>query len=671
MRGLEVEKVSKMPAKYCYPMRVKEGSNMLKAHVFVATISAVSMVLQPVAYGQAQKNWAAQALKQYVRQNQRGGKSVTVREFWNKNKAKMHPDWQKKFFPAVNLQKDERLPRMDVISVKGPGGTSSARLILTLANKKTISVEFLGGESKFARVNGQNISYEDFYHGEGLMQKLTHDPVIKAESQRIKKMALKSSIVPSYALFRNMTAQERADYFLNLRIVVQAAGEVTNRAFERAARGESASFIQLLLEKAYANNLPQSWVGKRCIIAGYVGNYVQDREGSTKGDIYCDHTKAISNFAALTAMSGLTPNKTSESVYNGSCSSGSLRCNPFVYGFDRGSGSTCVKIDRHSSSYQQATRTCDKASPLRPESLAADSEAMIKTLLGKENKAADTYFKDGKVISEEKYNELMNTVVKDFDTFISEAIGICGDAKNLSGNTNFGEKNQGDACTVLKNRKLAFEEGFGLLKGKYEKPTPVPAPPVTQPPIADEGQCKTADGSPGFYDSKCRCLKPGEGEAGPTEAPEVKNGKCTPAVAVVPAPVPVKKDDCSNRPQMDVAADRNGKMDCVPRSADLGGGKVAGKDRNDRSEFDCSIICPVLVGGLFLFAAYKFTKSNQHNNPGTYVPPVPGPLPAPPPQPTPITEVPAIVPTLPIPNPAGSETPSTATPSPTTGVGTR
>ncbi len=629
----------------------KDGLYMLKARLFIATISMVSFVFQPLAYGQTQENWAAEALKKYVKQNQKMGQNMTVKEFWEKNKRSLHPEWQKQFFPSVNIQKDERLPQMEVITIKGPNGNDTARLLVTLANNKTISIEFLGGQEKYVRINNQAISYNDFYYGNGMYEKMIEDSVVKQESTRVKELALKSSIVPSYQLFVKMTSRERAEYFLNVRHVLQAAGEVNNRAFESSNKEESASFIDLVLEKAYAANVPKNWVGKKCIVGGYVGNYTRDKDGT-----YCDHTQALKNFAGMNALNNLTQNNTSKSSYDNSCGTGSLRCQPFVYGFERGHGQTCVKIDRRAASYQQATRTCDKASPLRQESLAADTEAMIKTLLSKENKEAAPYFKDGAVVSEEKYNELMGTVVKDFNLFIDEAIGTCADSKNLNGTTNFGEKYQGDACSVLKNRKLAFEEGFARLKGKYDKPTPTPAPP---PPIA-ERECKK-EGDP------CE-VKPGGGR-----------GRCDQelnCVAVVPLPVAPREVECGPQMERAPAANADGKINCVGRAAALP--KPETKKKKDRdSGFDCSIICPLGVLAIFGAAAYYFTRSKQVNTPGTYIPPVPGPLPGPPPQPTPVTPVPPItpivpiIPTLPIPAPAVSETPPGASPGGPTGVGTR
>lgn len=622
---------------------------------FVA-FSLVSLALQPVAFGQTQEKWANKAIQDFVKQNKRGTKRITVKEFWEQNKTKLNPHWQKEFFPAINIEKDEMLPEMDLVTVKGPGGQETLRLVLTLANKKTVSIEFLGGQEKFARINNQVISYQDFYEGTGFMEKITQDPVVQQQARAVQQKAARASILPSYALYSSLTGREKAEYFANVRFLIEAADQVVQEAsgVANSQKKESASFIQLLLEKAYANNTPRSWLGKGCIVGGYVGKYIQDRGGDTKGSIYCSHTEAIENFANTNASKGMTQNRVSGSVYDNSCGSGNLRCNPFVYGYDRGHGSLCVRVDRRADSFQRATQTCDNASPLRRNSLASDTEAMIKTLLGKENKSSAEFFKDGKVISEEKYNELKNSVVKEFDLFINEALATCG--ANKDGTTRFGEKNQGGACKSLYERKLAFMEGFELLKGKYDKPTPTPAPPVTVPPIANEPD-------------PCRGMPP-------EKAAELKNSDGSPRCpgAVVPPPPVATKPDCNPMmtPDRAPAADSKGEMNCVPRAAPIGGTDGGKKDRErKKGGFDCSFICPLGVMALFGFAAYKFTRSKQTNKPMDYTPPTPPPVLPPAPQPPSVTPVPPISPILPAPAPTGGETAPSAQPGGPSGMGTR
>jgi hypothetical protein len=174
-------------------------------------------------------------------------------------------------------------------------------MVITLPNKKTVSVEILNGEGRFARINNQVVSYEDIYSGEKFYEKLAQDSVVQGEMARVENLALNSSMLPNYRTFVRMTPRERAVYFVNMRIVLQAAAEVNRRAFEASQKKESASFINLLLEKAYAaSNDPSNWVGKRCIVAGYVGTYTKD----SSGHIFCDHEQALKAFEAKNTLNG-------------------------------------------------------------------------------------------------------------------------------------------------------------------------------------------------------------------------------------------------------------------------------------------------------------------------------------------------------------------------------
>lgn len=636
---------------------------MPKVHLLVASVSIISMVLQPVAYGQTQVNFAAQALKQYVKQNQKSGKAITVKEFWNKNKTKLHPDWQEKFYPGIELQKNEAVPQMEVISVKGPGGKDTARLVITLASKKTISMEYLGAKDKFARINNQVISYNDLFTGDGLMEKLSQDSVVRGEMERNTTAAIKASMTLPYQTFVKMTPRERAEYFVNLRHVVQAATEVSYikiNSKPTEAKEEKTSFIQFLLEKAYAaSNQPDT-----CIIAGYVGEEV---EIQVKGKIdrYCDHTKGLSRTAQDIREEGsastITRQSTMMTAARGSCASNEVHCNPFIFGFQRAGGqSMCVTAERKNPVFQVATKTCNERSPLRPGSLAADTQAMIASLLSKsQNKSEEEirklYFdKDGKVIDAKTYKELMDTVVADFDKFIDRGLATCG----IRGFTGAGvkghsiDKNMDSACTALYERKLAFDQGKKLIEGKYDNPSPTPAPiaPLPDPvkPICEQPgdtcELKAAQDGRGICNQELKC------------------------VAVVPAPnEPPKENACG--PMMEPDFDASGKPVCVGRSAVAMYKKNTEKLKKKNDEWSCGIICPLAIGALFVGASYMFTKSNQKNKPGVYIPPAPpGPF-TPIPQPTPITPVPPLIPTLPPPLPATAETPSTATPSPAPAAG--
>lgn len=633
---------------------------MQKARFFVVIVAIFSMVLQPLAYGQSQKNWAEQALKEYVSQNRKLGKSLTVKEFWEKNKSKFSPEWQQKFIPSIQMQKDERLPEMEVISVKGPNRNDRARVILTLANKKTISMEFIGTQDKFLSVNGQVVSYEEFYYGQPLIDKISQDPVIKAENDRIKKMALKASMIPSYEVFSKMTPRERAMYFINMRSVLQAAGRVNDLAFKNSQKKETGSILPLLLEKAFAgpeeyaqSRDPKQWIGKKCIVAGYVGEYVNDASGT-----YCSSDKAIQNFSTLT-KGPFKQNKVADSVLNHGCETGHIGCNPFTYGYERnGSGkSICIKVERSAgSAFQSATKQCDSRSPLRQESLAADTEAMIKTLLSKENKELAEYFKPDGKISKAKYDELNDTVVKDFNTAIEQAIATC---------SGFGESGQGEACTTLINRKTAFNNAFEAMRNRIENQTPPITPPQAETGCKNVGEsCVVNTGStsqPGKCNQNKKCEPLNRPPCGGFELPIAQEPPTTaPATPPPPAPVPAPQERQRCGPA--VAVETTSAVEAVQVSSSRA--QELPKDRRERKDKSSSwgAYLPWVLGGVIglgaVWAGHKFIKSNQKNNPVGAIPSAPPPLPLIP-QPVPIAAPQPISSTLPIPNPAVPTIPET------------
>lgn len=621
---------------------------MLKARLFVATVSFVSLTLQPVAYGQNQQNFAATGLKKFVNQNQKSGKPVTVKEFWEKNKSKLHPEWQKSFYPSVELLRDERIPEMEVISVKGPNGQDTARLVIALPNKKTISIEMLGGTEKFVRINNQVLSYNEFYNGEAFMQKMVQDPVVKLEGQRLRNLTLKKSIVPSTKIFAKFTPFERAQYFLNLRLLVESAQAVQEEALEKANKEQAStapSFIDLLLEEAYAQQgsvPPSAWVGNPCVVAGNVGKYI--REGNRT---FCDYRSSVANFQSTASRIGKSDSNTAKSVAGGSCPASQVRCNPFVYGFERSGGqSLCVPVGR-SADYQQATRTCNVRSPLKTP---ADTQAMIESLLKKEGKNAAEYFENG-LMKESKVAELNEGVIKEFDVFIEDALMVCRTQGNIADKTNFGEKFQSDACNVLNERKMAFEAGVAILRGRHETPpTPgpiapgpgcvpetaptapppptapvvTPCPPVTAPPVAqregDNCEREEANGS----QSRGRW----------------QGGVC---VAVVPAVAVI--DQCNVWSGMQEGVAQDGSRFCGGVADRIRSPAAAGERtrRSDNLFGACGIICPLAVFGIVAGGIWHLTKSKQKNTPVDHVPAAPPPgLPNVPPQPTMPVPVPAL-----------------------------
>jgi len=589
----------------------------MRGRFFILGVSLVSMVLQPVAYGQQQANWAADALRVFVQQNHKGGKPLTVKEFWERQRRQLDPYWQRQFAPPMNLMGNEPMPKMDVITIKGPQGQDSARLMMSI-NGKTVSMEYLGGQEKFARINSVTISEKDFYGVEGMMEKLQDDPVFAAESKRVQDKALRADIMPSYETFKKMTPRERAVYFVNLRLVIEAAQKVLeeDRAKEQAFNF-SSPYIEFLLEVAYANGKVQK--GDPCIVQGYVGVW----QGKNKSDKYCSHEMGL-----IDAQNRNVNQTNVQRAMARLCPTGQSPCNPFVYGFPartvgQTSEGSCISYvntrGRPQTDFQNATRVCDSRMPLRtsdPGLLAKDSQQMIASLLAVDgdkstiaNKIREYFAADGRVLSKEKYDEIKNSVAADFYQFIDAGIATCDKTSDGRGTP---DPNQGSACSVLRTRRLAFQSYIENLK--YVEDPKGPTPPIageTKPP------CKEGE-------------KEFEGKCVPTSVPPV---------AQTPAP---GEDDCKARGL--VAQKHDDKVVCVPSAGKLPERNVAGREDRRRSVFPW--LAAGLTAGIFigLIALIRRGSKARLSGPKPADPVAPVPLPPAPPPPGPVVPPPPLTP---------------------------
>ncbi|MFN8792146.1 MAG: hypothetical protein ACK5Y2_11890 [Bdellovibrionales bacterium] len=588
----------------------------MRGRLFILGVSLVSMVLQPVAYGQQQANWAAEALRVFVQQNQKGGKPLTVKEFWERQRGQIDPYWQRKLAPPMKLMGNEPMPKMDVITIKGPQGQDSARLMMNV-NGKTVSMEYLGGKEKFARINSVVISEQDFYGVEGMMEKLQDDPVFAAESKRVEQKALRADIMPSYEAYKSMTPKERAVYFVNLRLVVEAAQKVLDEKREKEqASSFSVPYVEWLLEVAHAQ---RNVKGDPCIVQGYVGVWT----GKNKNDKYCSQEMGM-----IHAQNSNVKQTRVQQTISSLCPKGQSPCNPFIYGFP--AGGSCIAYEntrgRPQTDFQRATSVCDSRMPLRqsnPALLAKDSQQMVASLLAAgEDKSAiadkiRTYFTaDGRVVSKEKYDEIKNTVVADFYQFIDAGIATCDLTSDGRGTP---DPNQGSACQVLRTRRLAFQSYIEQLK--FVEDPKGPTPPIvgeTKPP------CKEGE-------------KEHEGKCVPTAVPPV---------AQTPTP---GEDDCKAR---GLEPSRNdGKIECVPVAAALPTDRrVAGReDRRRGSAFPW--LAAGLTAGIFI-GLIALIRRGSKAKPGGPIPAQPvAPVPLPPAPPPPGPAVPPPPPLTPPPQP--------------------
>ncbi len=558
----------------------------MRAKSLIISISMASMVFQPLAMAQQNKQQAQQSLKEFVRVYQPKGKPVTMKKFWDQNKKNFNPYWQKAFYPSVELQKNNKLPKMEVIDIKGPQGTSSERMILDI-DGKTVSVEFLGGEEKFARINNIIISYADFYYVTGMLEKLSKDPVLAAENKKLENQILAKSATPSYEQYKNMTTAQKAEFLLMTRL----AGEAATEALLISANAENQKtsfFMETFLPKAFA-----SAVGLPCLVGGYEGKVVRQ-----SGRTFCDPKSGIEAFKKdypkLAAKVSCKGNNT-------------FGCHPV--NFPR-SNDTCFNGSNRLE-MQEMTSSCGSSSPYKSKQDQANLVMAYQKLLGQDT---NVELVDGKVKDKETYDNIVVPYMNTFKAVNDAAYNNVCTTENIAKVKTVDKKIE-SACTALKDRKLDLEL---FVASVSPGAPPEVAPP---PPMAGGDNCTTEKNEPGKKD---------------------KDGKCIPLVVSGPGTgcvdgVAVQKGDMS--------VGKGGSIDCPTPAATTrlpGTAGPAVRKKEDKGWFggffNTTAGMLVLGGGISLILAGLYNKWSKDginvSPPIAAAPPAAPPLPTAPPQPT-------------------------------------
>lgn len=569
----------------------------MRAKNLIVSISLASMVFQPVALAQQKNLNANQALKEFVKANQPGGKPLSYKKFWDQNKKTMNPYWQQVFAPSVNLQKNETLPKMEVINIKGPNGTNTERMIMNI-DGKTVSVEFLGGEEKFARINSTVISYADFYYVTGMLEKLSKDPVFVAENKKFQEKILTKSATPTYEQYKKMSVKERAQLLLMTRLAGEAASDVLMIAAQAEGKKTSSHFFwDQLLPEAHA-----SAIGLACLVGGYEGTIVRK-----SGRTFCDPSEGISSFNS--------DPKNQKLVQSSGCSGNSFGCHPVNFPASTG---ICFRKDNRQA-MQTMTKQCGERSPYKtPQDQAKLVEAYQKRL-GLNTKV--DLNADGKVIDEKTYNEVVKPYMDDFNqlnTFAHSNVCNATDRPRIR----TVDKEIDSACDTLADRKLSLE----LFKEAPRPPEPVPTPA----PIAGGGEGCKVDGKDGKKDDKGNCIPVAVGAPSQNNCNERGLAE-EPAVGKIATREQGEKDPC-----------------IVAAATRLPGATTAGPASSSGPSFFNTGAGRFVIGvgmtlGLLALFNWMWNKGKANVAPVIgATPPASPPLPAAPPQPTNPTPAPPI-----------------------------
>ncbi len=564
----------------------------MRAKFLLATFSVVSLSLQPLAMAEQKKNWSGEVLREFVKDSQPKGKSLTVKQFWDQNKAGLNPVWQNRFAPAIEIQKNDRMPKMEVINIKAPQGAESARMMMNI-DGKVVSVEYFGGQEKFAKINNTMISYQDFYYVTGMVEKLMKDPIFAGEQKKLEQKALTQTFVPTRKQFNQMSVAQRVEMIMKLRLASEAADKVITLSLEGGVKTSQNFFWDVLLPVAHAKTQAQinAALGKPCLVAGHVGVFAKDK----------------GNYASCTPPKEIVSSSCPKSAPHG--------CNKLF--FPR-SGNICLAPSRSNPDYQNFTAKCAAATPI---SSVKDKSDFIKAA------QADLRFelKGEKVEASDEEWVKISTFMTEHNTAIDKTLENACSTSNISvvGKV---ETNLGNACDALKDRKLDLVRYQAeTIGGGIVAPGPAPAP--------------GADGTP------CSTNPVVGDDASAKHNGQLKDGKCI-AVVVPPAVGAVVTGDCAAKNLCD-GTDGAGKKICVTCADRVIAGGVAAGGKKEPSfwERNKNWIIPVgIFAGLFLVLKRLFragdTGSAQPGNPPAPPPLEPIPAPVIPNPVTPITPIP-------------------------------
>jgi hypothetical protein len=286
------------------------------------------------------------------------GQPVLLTSVWYKVRQSL-PREERSLLDTWSLRyPDFMIPSSDVVKFRQASGQEGLRLVMQ-PNPQTLTMEFQGEEERFLQANGVNLSLKDLASLNTSLAKLSQSTKAK---QHLKLSEVSSSI--DYDTFATLSAFEKANYFVNKRLVLESARKV-------------------LAQKSSAQKT-----------SGFWGNSTQ-------------------TLLALLLLG--------DPIQAASCPASQIECSPILYGVNRTSGASLC------GSTSDSTKSCAAQSPLRKENLNRDAEDLIRSILsvkGNSSQEINDYFGNGP-ITREKFNQLELLLSREFNDSIQEALRVC------------------------------------------------------------------------------------------------------------------------------------------------------------------------------------------------------------------------------------------------------
>ncbi|KYG63886.1 hypothetical protein AZI86_13800 [Bdellovibrio bacteriovorus] len=499
------------------------------AKTLAATLAVVTMCTTPLAQGAQAKERAEQTQKElinhYLRTTGLTTKKLTAGQYWRMVRPVYPAKFQKYMDAWIVQNRDVPMPQIDATTIKGRDG-EQVRLLFTAKDGSTIAATFTGDMSQLVKINGVAVSNKelmDTNNFESLLRKLAKSDASLKKMIQVQPPKRDKSVSPvmSVADFRSLTARQKAEYLVRLRLIAESSERVfkahygLNAYQEFQKKHEYALRILFGTEAEAAKNTAGTAAGQPCIAAGYLTVYGENGSCGGNSTGWADLQKNMSQMKA-------------------SCSGGGLACNPMVYGFKPEGGAYCMS--RADAKY--ATKKCNGMSQLDRDAngnklderqTAMNKKRIIETYM-KQVKGQDINLvvDDKNHISMEQYEQVKG-FFDDLSSYIGAAEAKCGQVP-LS-ETQQARNDQASACQEISIRRLALEAfpvapqpDLGGKNCEEEKPGSVQV---------DGGGCECPqDALQENKDGQTVCTFMDQNE-GPVEKKEKKKSNLLPILAIL------------------------------------------------------------------------------------------------------------------------------------------
>ena len=452
----------------------------IKSQWLATWLSVITLVASPVAIGAEAEKISKQQTQAALKQMGLD-KEITIGEFY-KNTKDLYPERiRAQIEPVLMKYKNMKMPKFDVVTVKGTNGIDVPNIRATTENGQLYNLQLFGEQEKYAKFQNTNLTEIDIINFDDMFVRINAgDQALSKQTDVVVKTNNTTTEFPSITKdsWVAMTPNERAAYMISLRLLWSDAKKViTEIDLEKSKKKskKTSSLLNSMLPDVEAAETSEAKSNNDCLVAGYVTSY----RGVT-----CDHKQVRAEYKNFEIF-----NKAAEFCTQ----KNQFACNPLVFGTPGGKP-VCITPGK-SKAFQEATHyngpcetingsgdnhlstnvnflkkdiykgrySAENLLDIDLEKNAKDfqgpgfkqTEAFLDGILkfsGKNN----LYTADGKTINAEAIDEIL-AIKKRFQDDIDQATASC---KASSDARTTHEKNFWKACDQLQRRFLFVADFF-------------------------------------------------------------------------------------------------------------------------------------------------------------------------------------------------------------------